>query len=124
MTTTSLKLHQVQVFKDKDGHQDVVGLVRWAVQFERNALVSVAGVETLLDTSNIQDFTPVEQLTKEQVLAWAYSAQGGDAFVEVIRQYHENDLDQQEQRLGLVTYSAFPVDSPNQLETTIPQQVL
>jgi hypothetical protein len=112
MTTTSHKLHEVQVFETKGNYLNVVGLVRWTIQFERGPLMSVAGVETLLDTSDIQNFIPIEQLTKEQVLAWAYSAQGGEGFVDVIRQHHENDLDQQEQRLGLVVYSEFPVDLP------------
>ena len=126
MTTTSFKLYQVQVFENKEGYQNVIGLVRWAVEFQRGALVSRAGAETLLNTSIIQNFVPIEQLTKEQVLWWAFEAQGGQAFIDTISGYHEQDLDQQEQRVGLVDYAGFPVDASltSTPQNTIPQAVL
>jgi hypothetical protein len=126
MTTTSFKLHQVQVFENKNGYPNVIGLVRWAIHFERESLVSVAGVETMLETNNIQNFTPIEQLTREQVLDMAYTAQGGAGFLATIQPYHEEDLDQQEQRVGLVPYTGIPVDQAGAYNppNTIPQQVL
>jgi hypothetical protein len=125
--TTAMKLHDVQVYKNKNGHSDVIGLVRWAVEFQRGGFVSYAVVETLLDTSNLNNFVPIAQVTREQVLSWALATQGGEEFVEQhLRPYHEAELEAQEHRSGLTVYTgiatdAWPVSVP---KLTIPQQVL
>jgi hypothetical protein len=125
--TTVMKLHDVQVYKNKNGHSDVIGLVRWAVEFQKGSFVSRAVVETLLDTSNLNNFVPITQVTREQVLSWALAAQGGEEFVEQhLRPHHEADLETQEHRSGLTVYAgiatdAWPVNVP---KSTIPQQVL
>lgn len=120
------KLHEVQVYENKEGYANVVGLVRWAVEFQRGGFVSRAGIETLLDTSDLSGFTPIEQVTREQALAWALAAQGGEAFIEHLRPYHEADLDEQERRAGLSRYTGIAVDPwPRDVrQATIPQQVL
>lgn len=124
--TVTMKLHEVQVYENKDGRENVIGLVRWTVEFSRGQFVSRAGVETLLDVSSLSNFTPIEQVTREQVLAWAAAAQGGDAFVEHLRPYHEDELDLQERRTGLSRYTGISVDPwpRDTRQSAIPQQVL
>ena len=124
--TVTMKLHEVHIFESKNGYENVVGMVRWTVEFSRGQFVSRAGVETLLDVSSLSNFTPIAQVTREQVLTWAAAAQGGDAFVEHLRPHHENELDLQERRAGLVPYEGIPLDPLpyHPTQPTIPQQVL
>lgn len=125
-TTVTPKLHAVHVFENKDGHANVIGMVQWAVEFQQGDFVSRAGIETFLDVSDLSNFVPIEQVTREQVLAWAFAAQGGDSFIENIRPYHESDIEVQTRRSGMVVYTDIATDlwPAGDAKPTIPQQVL
>lgn len=126
MTNISKQLHRVDVFPERDGLTNVIGRVFWAVVFERDGVASAGGAETLLAVDNIATFIPIEQLTKEQILEWAFEAQGGDAFVQQIQPYHEQQLDWMVKCKGLVEYKGLTDVATSQpmAGNAIPQSVL
>jgi hypothetical protein len=122
------KLYGVGVKPQVGTHSNVVARVHWGLEFERDGFTSVAFIETFLNTSALESFTPIEQLSKEQVLQWAYDAQDGDRLIAEQSFHHDLMLQYEANRVGVVPYPDFPTDptsSPSAASIpSIPQEVL
>src|SRR6056300_579539 len=95
MIDYTTELTGVEAFPELDGKSNVIKVVRWAIKFFDTAhpdAFSVAGIETLLDTSDLTDFQPFDQLTKAEVLAWAEGVADLPALVAELQPFHEARL--------------------------------
>lgn len=89
----TFKAHSLRAVPDYNGQQNVVVLVGWSIRFTKGEFESFAGGETLLDTSNLAEFTPLEQITLAQLEQWVVAAQGGEQFMNGLRAFHEGVMD-------------------------------
>ncbi len=69
-------------------HKNVLAKINWTIEFEKGGFTSLAAGETLLDVSAIDSFTPLEQVSKDQMVAWFVAKEGGDAFIEMLAGIH------------------------------------
>jgi len=88
-------------------HKDVLAKINWTVEFEKNGFKSFGAGETMLDVSAIESFTPLDQVSKEQMVAWLVAKEGGDAFIEMLTGIHGQMIAAKELDAGSV-----PVDLP------------
>lgn len=116
-------LFEVAVQPEFEGKPDVVQRVRWALSFERNGFKVLSYFETFLSLGTLDPFTPIEQLTKEQVLSWAYAQENGDAFVAQNLPFQDIQLKCLELNSQVVVYPNFPVDG-NPALSSIPTEIL
>lgn len=89
----TFKAHNLRALPDHEGHQNVVVLVGWSIVFSKGGFESVAGGETVLEVGNITGFTPIEQVTLEQLERWVIAAQGGEQFMQNLSFHHGLMLD-------------------------------
>ena len=75
------------------GHKDVLAKISWTVQFERDGFKSIGGGETMLDVSTLNSVTPLDQVSKEQMVQWLVAAEGGDAFITMLSDFHGKMID-------------------------------
>jgi len=84
-TTITWNCKTVDVYPTDGSLTDVVYNVHWIatgisseVDAEGNAYVSTAIGTQMLDTSDITNFTPIEDLTNAEVVAWTQAAMGAE----------------------------------------------
>ncbi len=70
------------------GHKDVLAQINWIIEFEKDGFTSIGAGETMFDVSAIKSFVPLDQVSKEQVVAWLVAKEGGDAFIEMLAGIH------------------------------------
>ena len=106
-TTISKQLTSVWIFPQVGAFSNVLGRVDWQLHFEREGAVSVAAVETLINLDDLEagTFVDIESLTTPQALELAYQPQGGDDFVDHLRDFHEGRLDYLIQQQGLIPWT-------------------
>lgn len=75
---------------------NVIAKVSWTVAFERVGFTSFGAGETVFDTGNIEQFTPIDNLSEAQVISWVISKEGGDQFLEMLSQIHGTNITAQE----------------------------
>ena len=96
------KLYNVKVEPTLDDKENVVMFVTWGVEFESSGYSNKALIETLLTYDPNEDFIPVEDLTKEQIIEWAITAQGGDQFISQLEYHHGLQLESERARKELL----------------------
>lgn len=123
------KLFGVGVTPQSGERANVVTRVRWGLQFERDGFVSMAYIETFLDISELSNFKPIDELTKEQIIQWAFDKDNGDSIIATQWEHHDNTLRYEALQASVTEYNGIPLDathgalgSPS--EITIPQAVL
>ena len=82
--------------------ENVITFVFWAIQFEMDGYLNQAVIETNLHFDPESAFTPAQELTKEQILSWVISAQGGETFLEQLEYHHTSQLQSERARDSLV----------------------
>jgi hypothetical protein len=108
------KVVQIDTHPERQGHQHVVAGVQWLMVASRNGFSSAALVYSLLPIDDLSDFVPVEQLTKEQLIAWAMAAEGGQEWIDRTMAHHNACLTLDEARAGTAPYTgplAFVLDT-------------
>lgn len=83
----------VRVFPQRGGYENVIAKVGWSIEFERDGFTSLGLGETTFDVDGIQSFTPFDQVTKEQIVAWVIEREGGQAFLNMLAQVHGAAID-------------------------------
>lgn len=114
----------VFVYPQYAGRTNVVRRVHWVLKFEDAGIVSNAFVETFLDVDNITNFIPANQIGNDRVLQWAFDAQGGDAFVDSLRQYHAEQINYQKSIAGQQSYTDGFTIVPPTTSPSVPTTVL
>lgn len=110
------KLYQISVHTEYQGHPNVVTVVRWGILYSRDGFKSSAFIDTVLPLGELSSFTPIEQLQKEQIIAWCIEAQGGQGFLDRLATYHTMRIEEQERRANTTTYEGvlgFAKDNSN-----------
>lgn len=108
------KLAGVKVHPSKDGKSNVVAAVSWQMVASRNGHQSISVGETYLPLGDLSNFTPIEQLQKDQLLKWAFDAEGGEQFIQMLLDHHERTLTYEERQVGVEPYLgplAFELDN-------------
>ena len=82
--------------------ENVITFVIWAIQFDMDGYSNRALIETNLHFDPESAFTPAQELTKEQILSWVISAQGGETFLEQLEYHHTSQLQSERARDSLV----------------------
>lgn len=123
------KLFGVAATPQSGQHSDVVTRVRWGLEFERGGFTSLAFIETFLSIADLSSFTPVEQLTKEQIIQWAFDAQNGDQIIAEQWNHHDSMISYAALQASVVEYQGIPLDSAPaspraSSEITIPETIL
>lgn len=123
------KLFGVAVTPQSGQHSNVVTRVRWGLEFERDGFTSTAYIETFLDISKLSNFKPIEELTKERVVQWAFDAQNGEQIIAEQWAHHESMIRYAELQASVQEYHGLPLDATpsaqRQLsEVTIPEAIL
>lgn len=88
-------------------HKNVLAKINWTVEFEKNGFKSFGAGETMLDVSAIESFAPLDQVSKEQMVAWLVAKEGGDAFIEMLAGVHGQIIAAKE-----LDAQSVPVDLP------------
>lgn len=117
-------LMAVFVYPEHAGRTNVVRTVHWNIEFEDGGMRSNAFIETNLNVDNLTNFIPANEIGNERVLQWAFDAQGGNAFLDIIRPYHEDQIAQKKELARQQFYTdgftyAIPPADP-----TIPSRIL
>ncbi len=123
------KLVRIGVQPQVNGKTNVVAHAQWLLAASRNGFSSTSFVDTLLPLGDLSSFTPIEQLTKQQILDWCIAAEGGQAFIDSLVEHHERILTAEERRAGVELYMgplAFELDSHKNQNLTgeMPVEVL
>jgi hypothetical protein len=82
--------------------ENVITFVIWAIQFDMDGYSNRALIETVVNFDPESAFTPAQELTKEQILSWVISAQGGETFLEQLEYHHTLQLQSERARDSLV----------------------
>lgn len=101
------ELTKVEVLPNYNDFENVVRQVHWNITFTdpyHTDITSTGAVVTILDIDEISDFADITELTKSQILDWAYNKQGGQAFIDAILPVHQDDIFRQKQLIGVVEY--------------------
>lgn len=70
------------------GRENVVAKVNWEIVFSQDGQESLAAGETFIDTNVGEEFTPLEQVTAQQIQDWVLAKEGGDAFITMLEGIH------------------------------------
>lgn len=113
------KLYSVGVLPELGQHTNVVKRVHFGIEWEEGGLSSSAFVESILDTSSITDFRPLESLTKDDLIAWGIAAQGGQPFLDELAAHHAHQIAYRREQLGVVNYTGhFEFDAHGRPSTS------
>lgn len=92
----TIKITEVYSIPESNGFKNMIPKVKWEIEFERNNFISLAVIETVLDIDNIENFTELEDLTKDQIVEWVLNKEGGDNFISMLKEIHSKALDDKE----------------------------
>ena len=121
------KLTRIGVHPQVGDKANVVAHAQWLLVATRNGFTSTSFVDTLLPLGDLSNFTPVDQLTKQQNLDWCIAAEGGEVFIDSLVAHHNRSITADERRAGVEMYVgplAFPLDANQNIAGSIPVEVL
>lgn len=67
----------------------VVTIVDWFIELSNELGKSIAGGQTLLDPSSITNFVPLPDVTKQMLVDWFVTAEGGRDFLDMLMVEHQ-----------------------------------
>jgi len=114
MTTFNWNCKTVDVYPTDENYTDVVYNVHWIVTGTSDQLdpqdnpytATSIGTQTL-NTSDITDFIPFEDLTNEEVVAWTQGAMGAEQVTQI-----ETNIDAQIENLITPTSLTLTIGEP------------
>ena len=99
-------IKKTYVFPQRGELTNVIGKVDWDVRVSEGLAESFGAGETLLDVDAITNFVPAQQVTDAQLIEWVKAAEGGEAFLQTLRQVHGPHLAWKQRQIGLVPWVA------------------
>jgi len=105
--THTFKIQRVQTLPQVNEHTNVVVRVHWTVEFLADGIQSLGAGDTVLDTTAIESFTPVDQITEQQMVDWVVAAEGGQAFLDSLGNFHAQQI-----RRGQIDAQAVDANLP------------
>lgn len=95
MITHDIYINLVEVVPSLHDFNNVASKVHWEIIFTDGTYVSRGGGFTILDTSNLVDFTPADQLTESQVAEWVRTDLTLRGFEQELINYHSAAIEEQ-----------------------------
>lgn len=96
MLNYNFTLQEVGVYPSLADYDNVIKRVVWYIIFSDTELedeqISVY-LETTLDTDDLENFVEIQNLTKEQILQWAFEVQGGQVYIDKMIPFAQSKLD-------------------------------
>lgn len=83
---------------------NVISKIYWQLIFTDNVSTSVAMGATNLNTSNLSNFTPIEQITDQMYEDWVIANQGGQRFIDQLKSIHGPIIERKSAEAKLVVY--------------------
>lgn len=97
-------IKKAYVFPQRGEHTNVIGKLDWEVRLSEGLAESFGIGETLLNVDNLSGFTPADQVTNEQMIEWVKAAEGGEAFLNMLRDIHAPHIAYKQREIGLVPW--------------------
>lgn len=115
--TISYTFKKIRVFTDPSipDHENVISKVDWTVEFTDGVNKAIAGGTSNIDTSNLQNFIPAENVTDELLMQWCV----GDNIKQLL-EFHSKELEKLAKESKLVLYYGEAIQPPQQIH--IPNQ--
>lgn len=89
----TFKVLSLRTLPTLGGNSDVLAKVNWELVFTQDGYESVSVGETMLDTDNIDTFTPFAQVTEKQVEDWVIAKEGGAEFISMLEGLHKSTIE-------------------------------
>lgn len=105
MITNDIYINLLEVSPSVGDFNNVVARVHWEIVFTDGEYVSRGGGVTVLNTADIVDFIPTEQLTEAKVAEWVDQDLQAQAFKQQLIDYHTNAINDQKARATLVVWN-------------------
>lgn len=103
------------------GNTDVISVIEWVIEFSNEIGSSFASGETVLNTDNIQDFTPISAVNKDMLVKWFIDAEGGSAFLDSLYRGHEHII-RRNAAIKTSAYTELPfLENPANTPQAMPQ---
>jgi hypothetical protein len=94
--THTFFIDKVYAIPQVDGKTDVISVVQWHFVFDINGTPSTAAGVSVLDTTNIADFTSITDVNKDMVEQWVIAAEGGQGWFDQLVRSHTTIVKMQE----------------------------
>lgn len=82
-------ISRVRTIPAEGENANVVSVIDWFIELSNDIGKSIAGGKTVLDTSNITDFVPLSDVTKQMLVNWFVAAEGGRDFLDMLMVEHQ-----------------------------------
>lgn len=86
------KIHKVSTLPHEQ-HQNFISTVDWTIVFSDGIYTSEARLITTLPLTEVEEFVPIEKVSKEQLLTWCINNEGGAEFLSQITEMHRRHID-------------------------------
>lgn len=83
--SVSFDVQKIKVVPEVEGNQNVIGKVSFTMTFSSEGYSMTMPGETLLRVFQLTDFKPIDQLTKEDIIQFVISENGGENWLERIK---------------------------------------
>jgi hypothetical protein len=87
------RVTKVYVNPSLNGFQEVIVSTEWTMKFSLDGFFSTHAGDTTLDTTDIQSFVPLAQVSKPIVQAWVLAQSGGNEWLEAISAFHQGRIE-------------------------------
>lgn len=99
----TFKKKRVYVDNNINGYSDVISKVEWEIIFTDGNFESIAAGETFLDLTNLEPFTPTDQVTDEKLEEWLFEQELSRNWTEFYA-FHVHNIERQSRTASLTLY--------------------
>lgn len=82
-------ISRVRTLPSVGENTDVIAIVDWFIELSNELGKSIAAGQTMFDTSNITNFVPLADITKQTLVDWFVTAEGGREFLDLLMLEHQ-----------------------------------
>lgn len=97
-------IDKVYVYPTLQDKTNVIGRVNWRIEFSSGEFKSYGGGETMLSTDDLSNFVPIDQLTTQQIIDKVIAQEGGQAFIDQLKEWHTVMLERQVASAQMIEY--------------------
>lgn len=106
MVNLEYTFKKIKIFTDSSitSENDVISKVYWQITFTDGISNSIAMGSNFLDTSNLENFIPIDQITDDVLEEWIINANGGSSFIISLELIHGPIIERKTRESKLTTY--------------------
>ena len=99
------------------GYENVISKIHWIITFTDGISESISAGVTNLNISNLEGFTPIENITDDIIEKWVIDTEGGDNFIQRLINIQTPILNKKTEESKLNVYYIDPafIDSKNRI---------